>query len=127
MFKDMELSRDVMTAYSDSSMRTGLAKDLESDFQIHVLTTGYWPPYPPAPLSIPRDLAMHQDSFEKFYLSKHQGRRLAWQNSQGHATIKAQFGDSGKKREHMLQVTHRLRPFLHRRSLSRARLHKILS
>lgn len=162
MFKDMELSRDVMTAYSDSSLRCGLfpgtppppalpalhasrltrsaehpltfarsrphllsillpcpqlparcapfrrtqlATTVDSDFQIHVLTTGYWPPYPPAPMSIPRDLAMHQEAFEKFYLSKHQGRRLAWQNSQGHATVKAQFGDGQSRREHMLQVS----------------------
>ena len=46
-----------------------------------------------------------QEAFEKFYLSKHQGRRLAWQNSLGHATVKAQFGEGKHKREHMLQVS----------------------
>ena len=44
-----------------------------------VLTTGYWPAYPPAPLKIPRELLEHLEAFEKFYLSKHQGRRLTWQ------------------------------------------------
>ena len=44
-----------------------------------VLTTGYWPAYPPAPLKIPKELLDHLEAFEKFYLSKHQGRRLTWQ------------------------------------------------
>ncbi len=44
-----------------------------------MLTTGYWPAYPPAPLKLPRELLEHLEAFEKFYLSKHQGRRLTWQ------------------------------------------------
>ena len=40
----------------------------------HDVLAGYWPAYPPAPLTLPKELLDHQEAFEKFYLSKHQGR-----------------------------------------------------
>lgn len=97
MFKDMELSRDVMQAYADSTLKKKPAG--ESEIAVHVLTTGYWPAYPPAPLKLPNELLEHQESFEKFYLSKHQGRRLTWQNSLAHCFMKACFrpGSQGRK------------------------------
>jgi len=97
MFKDMELSRDVMTAYADSSVKKQSSG--ESEIAVHVLTTGYWPAYPPAPLKLPKELLDHQEAFEKFYLSKHQGRRLTWQNSLAHCWMKASFrpGSHGRK------------------------------
>mmetsp|Transcript_54946 Transcript_54946/g.112192 ORF Transcript_54946/g.112192 Transcript_54946/m.112192 type:complete len:775 (+) Transcript_54946:478-2802(+) len=97
MFKDMELSRDIMNFYQDSSTKKGIGAS--SDIAVHVLTTGYWPAYPPAPLKLPKELLEHQESFEKFYLSKHHGRRLTWQNSLAHCSIKATFrpGSQGRK------------------------------
>jgi len=35
-----------------------------------------------------------QEAFEKFYLSKHQGRRLSWHNSLAHCSLKARIGMS---------------------------------
>lgn len=55
------------------------------------MVAGYWPAYPPAPLKLPKELLDHQEAFEKFYLSKHQGRRLTWQNSLAHCWMKASF------------------------------------
>jgi hypothetical protein len=37
-----------------------------------------------------------QDIFKEFYLSKHSGRRLMWQNSLGYCVLKANF-PKGKK------------------------------
>jgi hypothetical protein len=37
-----------------------------------------------------------QDIFKEFYLSKHSGRRLMWQNSLGHCVLKADY-PKGKK------------------------------
>jgi len=97
MFKDMELSRDIMNFYQDSASRKQVSNT--SDIAVHVLTTGYWPAYPPAPLKLPKELLEHQEAFEKFYLSKHHGRRLTWQNSLAHCSIKATFrpGSQGRK------------------------------
>eukprot|EP00960_Hanusia_phi_P044305 756574-Hanusia_phi.AAC.4 len=88
MFKDMELSKDIMAAYFNSSVKKELNDKVGSELSVHVLTTGYWPAYPPAPLNLPREILDHQEAFEKFYLSKHQGRRLTWQNSLAHCSLK---------------------------------------
>jgi hypothetical protein len=36
-------------------------------------------------------LATYQEIFKSFYLLKHSGRRLTWQNSLGHCLLKADF------------------------------------
>jgi hypothetical protein len=41
-------------------------------------------------------LVYMQDIFKEFYLSKHSGRRLMWQNSLGYCVLKADF-TKGKK------------------------------
>jgi cullin-4 len=41
-------------------------------------------------------LVYMQDIFKEFYLSKHSGRRLMWQNSLGYCVLKADF-PKGKK------------------------------
>ncbi|MBA0779193.1 hypothetical protein Goshw_030169 [Gossypium schwendimanii] len=63
---------------------------------VHVLTTGYWPTYPPMDVRLPHELNVYQDIFKEFYLSKYSGRRLMWQNSLGHCVLKADFS-KGKK------------------------------
>ena len=54
------------------------------------------PTYPPVELRLPPELNVYQDIFKDFYLSKHGGRRLMWQNSLGHCVVKADF-PKGKK------------------------------
>lgn len=88
MFKDMELSKDIGVAFAESQTKKELQNKLSSEISVHVLTTGYWPAYPPAALNVPKALLDHQEAFEKFYLSKHQGRRLSWHNSLAHCSMK---------------------------------------
>jgi len=102
MFKDMELSKDIMAAYFNSSVKKELNDKVGSELSVHVLTTGYWPAYPPAPLNLPREILDHQEAFEKFYLSKHQGRRLTWQNSLAHCSLKATFRPNSAGRKELL-------------------------
>ena len=92
MFKDMDLSRDIAVAFAQSQSKKDLQAKIGSEISVHVLTTGYWPAYPPAPLNVPKELLDHQEAFEKFYLSKHQGRRLSWHNSLAHCSLKARIG-----------------------------------
>ena len=56
----------------------------------------YWPTYPPMEVRLPHELNVYQDIFKEFYLSKHSGRRLMWQNSLGHCVLKSNF-PKGKK------------------------------
>lgn len=95
MFKDMDLSRDFMKSFAESSKyRRGIHDNIE--LHVSVLTQGYWPTYPPTQLNLPNNLTGYQDTFKAFYLSKHSGRVLQWQNSLGHCVLKANF-PRGKK------------------------------
>ena len=95
MFKDVELSRDVMANYA--AHLNGLSAEerfrvggVEMDVQ--VLTTGYWPNYPQYPnLVLPSSLALHKQRFEKYYSAKYQGRRIAWQHALGNCIVRANF------------------------------------
>ena len=50
MFRDMELSRDIMAGFSESK---SFAEISEMDFNVHVLTSGFWPTYPTVELNLP--------------------------------------------------------------------------
>ncbi|RAL50260.1 hypothetical protein DM860_007934 [Cuscuta australis] len=95
MFKDIELSKEINESFKQSSQaRTKLPIGIE--MSVHVLTTGYWPTYPPMDVRLPHELIVYQDIFKEFYLSKYSGRRLMWQNSLGQCVLKAEF-PKGKK------------------------------
>ena len=97
MFKDMDLSRDIMSSYAAYS--TGSAKSSTTnctgkvtDIDVQVLTTGYWPMYPQyRNIILPPELLAHQANFESYYNNKYQGRRIAWQYSLGNCIVKASF------------------------------------
>ncbi|KAM7255883.1 hypothetical protein ACFE04_011624 [Oxalis oulophora] len=96
MFKDIELSKEINESFRQSSQaRTKLPSGIE--MSVHVLTTGYWPTYPPMDVRIPHELNAYQDIFKEFYLSKHSGRRLMWQNSLGHCVLKVEFPKGRKE------------------------------
>jgi len=95
MFKDMELSRDLMSTFRESlkySMKVPIL-----DLTIQVLTQSYWPTYPVVPLNIPSQFALSQEVFKEFYMKKHRGRKLIWANSLGHCVVKASFRKSTKE------------------------------
>ncbi|KAG5515817.1 hypothetical protein RHGRI_036759 [Rhododendron griersonianum] len=93
--KDIELSKEINESFKQSSQaRIKLPSGIE--LSVHVLTTGYWPTYPPMDIRLPHELNVYQDIFKEFYLSKYSGRRLMWQNSLGHCVLKAEY-PKGKK------------------------------
>jgi len=99
MFKDIDLSRDVMASFRQSKdSRDRRMGDVE--FNVFVLTSGYWPTYPLSEVMMPPELADHQAVFQTFYLAKHQGRRLVWQPSLAHCLLRANF-PSGHKELHV--------------------------
>ncbi|RUP46331.1 hypothetical protein BC936DRAFT_147076 [Jimgerdemannia flammicorona] len=94
MFKDVDLSRDIMTSF-----RSSKAHEQLSDIELHVnvLTQGYWPTYAPAEVTLPTQMTQYLEVFKNYYLSKHSGRRLMWQNSLGHCVLKANFPKGTKE------------------------------
>ncbi|XWS12358.1 hypothetical protein CRYUN_Cryun37aG0082800 [Craigia yunnanensis] len=60
MFKDIELSKEINESFKQSSQaRTKLPSGIE--MSVHVLTTGYWPTYPPMVVRLPHELNVYQN------------------------------------------------------------------
>lgn len=102
MFKDIKMSEDTMNDFRS----TQLAKKLNVDMQVKVLTTGNWPNETKDTqymVSLPKEIQFCISSFNKFYTNKHTGRLLTWKCNLGYAELKATLGDSNSK--HELQVS----------------------
>ncbi|CAF0964096.1 unnamed protein product [Rotaria sordida] len=86
MFKDMELSKDIMTAFEQHWHSREVPGNIS--MFVSVLTMGFWPTYQPVSAILPAELCHLQEIFTKFYLSKHTGRKLQWQYSLDHCLLK---------------------------------------
>ena len=51
---------------------------LEVDLEVKVLTTGFWPTYTAAELSLPAEMAACVSSFQTFYSETTKNRKLLW-------------------------------------------------
>jgi len=71
---------------------------------VTIMTSNNWPSNltqkPPA-CNLPEVMLEACQSFEKYYLSRHSGRRLTWQLALGNADVKVAF----KNRKHDLNVS----------------------
>ncbi|CAM9265834.1 unnamed protein product, partial [Discosporangium mesarthrocarpum] len=105
MFKDIDLSRDLMVHYSqylkgrlqDTTLfKNPRSKDM--DIHVQVLTQGYWPAYPPMEVGgMPPDMQEHMECFQSYYQNKYQGRRVAWQHVLGQCVVKTVFPKGRKE------------------------------
>ena len=110
MFKDMELSRDINSAFkqhvshlADNVMTSGDKIDLT----VSVLSMAFWPTYTATETHLPSYMTMYQEVFNKFYQvwllestvfitesdisfnqGKYSGRKLTWQASLGHCVLR---------------------------------------
>jgi len=96
MFKDIKMSEDTMAEFRGHA----LAKQINFELQVKVLTTGNWPNEQKDQSGIiqnlPREIQFSMQNFNKFYNNKHTGRALHWKPSLGYADIKATLGESVK-------------------------------
>jgi len=101
MFRDLVTSSELTATYREHMNNVG-GGDKTIDLNVNVLTTNYWPQeimgrsaaigegsrvscnYPP-------DLKRVQASFEQFYLSNRNGRKLTWIGSTGSADVRCTF------------------------------------
>lgn len=121
MFRDLTTSSELTSGYREH-IRTAGDGSKTIDLNINVLTTNYWPQevmgrsaqigegsrisctYPP-------DIARLQTSFEQFYLSNRNGRKLTWIGTTGSADVRCTFpaipgkaGTLGKERRYEVNV-----------------------
>lgn len=93
MFKDMELSKDIMLAFKQNSHMGSTPMELN----VNILTMGYWPNYPVMEVNLPPEMINYQQIFTKFYLAKHSNRKLQWQPTLGHCVLKAAFNQGPRE------------------------------
>ena len=94
MFKDIELSRDIMRSFQQSArtqQQIVAAVGDEVDLQVNILTAVHWPSYPQESIKLQPELSQMQDVFKEFYLDKYSGRCLGFLNQLGTCVIKADF------------------------------------
>ncbi|XP_025945304.1 cullin-4B-like isoform X1 [Apteryx rowi] len=89
MFKDMELSKDIMIQFKQYMQNQNVPGNIE--LTVNILTMGYWPTYVPMEVHLPPEMVKLQEIFKTFYLGKHSGRKLQWQSTLGHCVLKAEF------------------------------------
>lgn len=97
MFKDMELSKDINVAFKQYMCNVRVQPTTNIDLTVSILTMGYWPTYPVMEVTLPVEMVQYQDHFNKFYLGKHNGRKLQWQPTLGHCVLKASFIQGNKE------------------------------
>lgn len=97
MFKDMELSSDINIAFRQHMQYYMGREECNVDLTVNILTMGNWPTYRSCSVTLPGIMLRYQESFEKFYLSKHNGRKLQWQPTLGHCVLKACFLKGNKE------------------------------
>lgn len=83
MFKDMELSKDIMAAFEQS-----LQNKTSISLYVNVLTLTHWPSYPVSNVLLPPEMTQLQEKFTDFYKRKYSGRNLQWQPALGHTLVK---------------------------------------
>lgn len=119
MFKDMALSEELTAGFKAHVDGLGDKDNKRVDLNIQVLTCATWPLDSMSTTSdsetkqcvYPPQIANLQRSFEKYYGTKHQGRKLTWLGNMGTADIKALFprvpqkDGSIKERRHELNVS----------------------
>ncbi|PYI11415.1 SCF ubiquitin ligase subunit CulC [Aspergillus sclerotiicarbonarius CBS 121057] len=115
MFKDMTISEDLTSSYKEHVRQSSDPDQKRVELDINVLTSTMWPMEimsnvrsEDVQLSciFPKEIESVKQSFEQFYLGKHNGRKLSWQASMGTADIRATFQRSnGKTQRHELNVS----------------------
>ncbi|PVH97126.1 Cullin-domain-containing protein [Periconia macrospinosa] len=109
MFQDMQISKDLNSAYKDWLGKTLDDGDLKNsvDATYHILGTGFWPLNNPTTSFTPPQLIVQTyERFSRFYNNKHQGRKLTWLWHLSKGEMKANYCKvAGQKASPTLQVS----------------------
>ncbi|KAB5588680.1 Cullin 1 [Ceratobasidium theobromae] len=79
MFTDMQLSKDLTDQFKERMEVSHDAAELDVAFSAMVLGTNFWPLNAPAHnFNIPKNILPTYERFQRYYQSKHSGRKLTW-------------------------------------------------
>lgn len=92
MFNDMRTSAETVSAFQ-MQVSDPATELCGVDLNVSVLTTISWPVDTAPACSVPRPIVLCCESFEKFYNSKHNGRKLSWQTQMANAELRGSFGN----------------------------------
>lgn len=103
MFNDMKLSQDIIGGYKEHLEQIGAENRI--DLNVTVLTSTFWPMnINTTPVcNFPLEMAKGCDSFARYYLSRHSGRKVTWHPGMGSVDVRAVFGN---KRHELNVSTH---------------------
>ncbi|KAL7901283.1 Cullin [Trichoderma sp. SZMC 28014] len=101
MFRDLVTSAELTSTYRDHIRNLG-DESHTVELNVNVLTTNYWPQEvmgrsvqledaPRMQCTYPQEVKRLQASFEQFYLTNRNGRKLTWIGTTGSADIKCTF------------------------------------
>ncbi|KAI0762521.1 Cullin-domain-containing protein [Fomes fomentarius] len=97
MFKDLELSREMMANFLTNAEKEGDASRLHK-LNVMVLQRSWWPFAARAKnVDLPAWMGQDLDAYRDFYRIKHQGHKLDWDHALGTATLKARFKNVEKE------------------------------
>jgi cullin 1 len=73
----MSLSKDLTDSFKERMEQNH--NDMDITFSVMVLGTNFWPLNPPKDgFIVPTDIQLTYDRFQKYYQTKHSGRKLTW-------------------------------------------------
>lgn len=89
IFKDMEVSKDLMVHFKQYVHNKN--DPCSIGLTVNVLVIGSWAIHSSMEVHLTPEMVKLQEIFKTFYLGKHSGRKLQWQTTLGHAVLKAEF------------------------------------
>lgn len=95
MFKDMKISDECSQQFHNHVATNNLPMG-GIDLNVSVLTTLSWPIHAKQPCIVPEVVLRATAQFEKYYLSKHNGRVLTWQRAMGSAELLGRFENGSR-------------------------------
>ncbi|GMI93912.1 cullin 1, AUXIN RESISTANT 6, INCURVATA 13 [Hibiscus trionum] len=90
MVMDLTLSRENNAAFEDY-LRSNSAAHPGIDFNVTVLTTGFWPSYKSCDLNLPAEMVKCVEVFKGFYETKTKHKKLTWIYSLGTCHVSGKF------------------------------------
>ncbi|KAI3831029.1 hypothetical protein MKX03_011636 [Papaver bracteatum] len=90
MVTDLALARDLQTGY-DEYVNNNNYTHPGTEFNVTVLTTGYWPTYKTLDLNLPTEMRQCVQAFKDFYQSKTNNRKLTYLFSLGSCSGTGKF------------------------------------
>lgn len=93
MFNDMKTSEETTVGFKECVAQQDQGSN-PIDMSVSVLTTMSWPIGQSAKLKLPLSILTCMNRFERYYYSKHEGRRLTWQCDLGTVDVRGYFNEN---------------------------------